>query len=60
MSTEELLTTEQAAAMLHMRPDSLARKIRRQQVPAVKIGKRWLIRRDALTALLQPTAPQGT
>jgi excisionase family DNA binding protein len=55
-----LLTTEQAAAMLHMRPDSLARKIRRQQVPAVKIGKRWLIRRDALAALLQPTAPQGT
>jgi excisionase family DNA binding protein len=60
MSTEELLTTEQAAAMLHMRPDSLARKIRRRQVPAVKIGKRWLIRRDALAALLQPTAPQGT
>jgi excisionase family DNA binding protein len=59
MSTEEMLTTEQAAAALHMRPDSLVRKIRRQEIPAVKIGKRWLIRKDALEAMLQPSAPQG-
>ena len=59
MSTEEMLTTEQAAAALHMRPDSLVRKIRRQEIPAVKIGKRWLIRKDTLEALLQPSAPQG-
>jgi excisionase family DNA binding protein len=60
MSTEEMLTTEQAAAALHMRPDSLVRKIRRQEIPAVKIGKRWLIRKDTLDAMLQPSAPQGT
>jgi excisionase family DNA binding protein len=59
MSTEEMLTTEQAAAVLHMRPDSLVRKIRRQQIPAVKIGKRWLIRKETLDAMLQPSAPQG-
>jgi excisionase family DNA binding protein len=59
MSTEEMLTTEQAAAALHMRPDSLVRKIRRQEIPAVKIGKRWLIRKDTLEAMLQPSAPQG-
>jgi excisionase family DNA binding protein len=58
--TEELLTTEQAAAVLHMRKDSLARKIRRREIPAVKVGKRWLIRRDALETLLRPSAPQGT
>jgi excisionase family DNA binding protein len=60
MSTEEMLTTEQAAATLHMRPDSLVRKIRRQEIPAVKIGKRWLIRKETLDAMLQPSAPQGT
>jgi excisionase family DNA binding protein len=59
MSTEEMLTTEQAAEILHMRPDSLVRKIRRQQIPAVKIGKRWLIRRETLEGMLQPSAPQG-
>jgi len=59
MSTEEMLTTEQAAAALHMRPDSLVRKIRRQEIPAVKIGKRWLIRKETLEAMLQPSAPQG-
>jgi excisionase family DNA binding protein len=59
MSAEEMLTTEQAAAALHMRPDSLVRKIRRHEIPAVKIGKRWLIRKDALEAMLQPSAPQG-
>jgi excisionase family DNA binding protein len=60
MGTEEMLTTEQAAAALHMRPDSLVRKIRRQQIPAVKIGKRWLIRKETLDAMLEPSAPQGT
>jgi excisionase family DNA binding protein len=59
MSTEEMLTSEQAAAALHMRPDSLVRKIRRREIPAVKIGKRWLIRKDALEAMLQPSTPQG-
>ena len=59
MSTEEMLTTEQAAAALHMRPDSLVRKIRRQEIPAVKIGKRWLIRKETLDAMLEPSAPHG-
>jgi excisionase family DNA binding protein len=54
-----MLTTEQAAAVLHMRPDSVVRKIHRQEIPAVKVGKRWLIRRETLEAILQPSAPQG-
>jgi excisionase family DNA binding protein len=60
MGTEELLTAAQAGQVLHMRPDSIARKIRRGQIPAVKIGKQWLIRRETLEAMLQPSAPQGT
>ena len=60
MGTEELLTTEQVGIVLHMRPDSVVRKIRRGQIPAVKIGKHWLIKRETLDAMLQPSAPQGT
>ena len=60
MRTEETLTTEQAAELLHMRPDSVVRLIREQKIPAVKIGKRWLIRRETLEAMLQASAPQGT
>jgi hypothetical protein len=32
---------------------------RRGQLPAVKIGKMWLIQKDTLEAMLQPSAPQG-
>jgi excisionase family DNA binding protein len=52
--TGEILTAEQAAEILHMRADSLARKLRRREIPGVKIGRRWLIRKAVLDALLQP------
>jgi excisionase family DNA binding protein len=59
VGTQELLTTAQVGDMLHMRPDSIVRKIRRGQIPAVKVGKQWLIRKETLEAMLQPSAPQG-
>ncbi|HEX2279541.1 MAG TPA: helix-turn-helix domain-containing protein [Candidatus Tectomicrobia bacterium] len=59
MGTRELLTTAQVEQMLHMRPDSIVRKLKRGQIPAVKVGKQWLIRKDTLDAMLQPSAPQG-
>jgi excisionase family DNA binding protein len=59
VGTQELLTTAQVGQMLHMRPDSIVRKIKRGQIPAVKVGKQWLIRKDTLDAMLQPSAPQG-
>jgi excisionase family DNA binding protein len=59
MSESELLTAEQASQLLHMRADSITRKIRNHEIPAVKIGKRWLIRRETLEAMLQPPEPQG-
>jgi len=59
MRTPETFTTAQAAEFLHMRPDSIVRKIKRGEIPAVKIGRQWLIRRDTLDAILQPSAPQG-
>ena len=60
VGTQELLTTVQVGEMLHMRPDSIVRKIRRGQIAAVKVGKQWLIRKETLEAMLQPSAPQGT
>jgi excisionase family DNA binding protein len=60
MGESELLTAEQAGQLLHMRADSITRKIRRREIPAVKVGQQWLIRRETLEAILQPSAPQGT
>jgi excisionase family DNA binding protein len=59
MSPQELLTTAQVGQLLHMRPDSIVRKIKRGEIAAVKVGKQWLIRQETLDALLQPSTPQG-
>jgi excisionase family DNA binding protein len=59
MLTPELLTAAQVGAILHMRPDSVVRKIKRGEIPAVKVGTKWLIRRETLEAMLQSSAPQG-
>jgi excisionase family DNA binding protein len=59
VGTRELLTTAQVEQMLHMRPDSIVRKLKRGQIPAVKVGKQWLISKDTLDAMLQSSAPQG-
>ena len=59
MREPELYTTAEAAEILRMKPDSVARKIKRGQLAAVKVGKQWLIRKDTLDAMLQPSAPLG-
>jgi excisionase family DNA binding protein len=59
MREPELYTTAETAEILRMKPDSVARKIKRGQLAAVKVGKQWLIRKDTLDAMLQPSAPQG-
>jgi excisionase family DNA binding protein len=60
MGTQELLTTAEVAERLRMRPDSIARKIKRGEIPAVKVGKQWLIRKETLDAMVQPSTPQGS
>jgi excisionase family DNA binding protein len=59
MSTAELLTTEQVGEVLHMKADTVARKIHRGEIPAVKYGKRWLVRRETLENIIRSSAPQG-
>jgi excisionase family DNA binding protein len=57
--TTELLTTAQVAELLHIRADSVVRKIKLGEIDAVRVGRRYLIRRETLEALLQPAIPTG-
>ena len=59
MREREHYTTAEAAERLRIKPDSVARKIKRGQLEAIKVGKHWLIRKDTLDAMLQPSASQG-
>jgi excisionase family DNA binding protein len=59
MDTQELLTTEEAAAILRMTRDSLSRKVQKGDIPGVKVGKRWLIRKETLDKLLELPLSQG-
>lgn len=56
-AARDLLTVEQAAALLHMSPSSIRAYIRQGNLPAFRIaGKRKvLIARTSLMALLEPT-----
>jgi excisionase family DNA binding protein len=59
MGTQQLLTTEEAATILRMTREAVSRKVQRGEIPGVKIGKRWLIRKETLDALLEQPMPQG-
>ncbi len=61
MSREELMTASEVAEVLRIRPDSVTRKINRGEIPAVKVGKRWMVRRETLEAILSSAipSPQG-
>jgi excisionase family DNA binding protein len=60
MEREELLTTQQASAILHLKPETLARKLSQGKIRGVKVGRQWLIRRAVVEAMLEPaTAKEG-
>ena len=59
MGTQELLTTEEAATILRMTREAVSWKVQKGEIPRVKIGKRWLIRKETLDALLELPMPQG-
>lgn len=50
----DLLTVPEAAAVIRAHPDTVKRMLGRGELPGVKVAGKWLIRRDALTALLTP------
>lgn len=57
MVESEHYTTDEVATLLRIKPESVSKRIKRGQLPAIKAGKRWLIRKDVVDAMLGP--PQG-
>lgn len=61
----ETLSAEQAAELLHLNVKRVQAMARGGQLPAARIGRKWLFQRRALEALLNPAgadarpAPQG-
>ena len=49
----ELLTSEEAAALLRINPKTLQRMVREGKVPAIKIGKLWRFHKTALDEWLR-------
>ena len=60
MPESQHYTTAEVAELLRIKPGSVSKMISRGQLPAVKTHKRWLIRKEIVDAMLQPSAPQGT
>jgi excisionase family DNA binding protein len=60
MRDPEHYTTAEVAEKLRITPDGVAKRIKRGELPAIRVGRRWLIPKETLDAMLQPPAPQGT
>lgn len=54
----DLLTVHETAAMLKVNPDTVRRYITSGRLPAVRIGRRVRIRREAIEALAEPIQPK--
>jgi excisionase family DNA binding protein len=50
---EQLLDGDEAARLLHLHPKTLERLARAGQIPAYKVGKRWLFRASELDGWLR-------
>ena len=53
----ETLDLEQAARFLHLHPVTLQRKAKRGEVPAAKLGRRWVFLEIDLVACLRAQYP---
>ena len=56
----ELLTCEQAAAYLRLRPRTVGRLPQAGQLPGVKVGRQWRLRKADLDAYLAGPRPAST
>jgi excisionase family DNA binding protein len=48
----EMLTAREAADLLRVSPQTIASYIKQQKLPAVKVGRSWLIRRAEVERIL--------
>jgi excisionase family DNA binding protein len=51
--TDEVLTPEQAAELLHVSVATVYRELRAGRLPGFKIGQQWRLSRDELLRLVQ-------
>lgn len=64
IETLRLLTLPEAAELLHVSTRTLQRMIRRNELPAFKVGGQWRVRESQLTKWIQgretaPDSPEG-
>ena len=55
--SHQVLTIEQAASFLHLHPVTLQRKAQRGEIPAAKLGRRWIFLEVDLIACLRAQYP---
>lgn len=58
MDRDNLLTTREVARYLHVVPITVYRMIDRGDLPAIKVGSRWRIRRQDLEDYLKRSTSQ--
>lgn len=63
--TEQLFTTDEAAELLKVHPETVRNWIRRGELVAIKIGRQWRVKRADLERIAQrgtvePGQVQGT
>jgi excisionase family DNA binding protein len=46
----DVVTVAQAAALKGVPPDTVRRRIKRQKLPAIRMGREWLIKKKDLEA----------
>jgi excisionase family DNA binding protein len=52
MDPGDVLNVDQVADLIHMHRETVYTLIERGEIPAVKVGRRWRIRRQDVEALL--------
>jgi molybdate transport system regulatory protein len=53
----QTLTVQQAAELLHLNPKRVQSLARAGQLPAVRVGRKWLFERERIESLLGGTRP---
>lgn len=57
---EPLIDLHQAAKLLKLHPDTLKRKAQLRQIPALKVGRRWMFRASRLDSWVKFRLSYGT
>lgn len=59
IETADFLTTSQVAEELEITPDTVKHHCQRGNLPAIKIGREWLISRKELSRYIETRRPVG-